>query len=161
MHIRPDGKLERSDIWREGEYLDLWSVPHFLSGILVGLTLFFLGLDRYSATVLAFVLLSIYELFEYVTAIDEGRANAILDVVVGMSSCIPALYYAPLLPRENVIAIYVVLGAADALLSFLGWSASRKASALEEKLRAEWRRERAAMRRRRVALERRLRRPLI
>lgn len=162
MQLKPDGTFERNDIWREGEYLDLWSVPHFLSGILVGLTLFFLGFSRYDATVIAVLLLCAYEIFEYVAGIDETRSNAILDVVVGVASCVPALYYAPLLPREDVIAAYVALGAADAVLSFLGWGASRKASVLERKLRAEWQHERAAMRKRRLALERRLRRrPLI
>ena len=28
-----DGVFVRSDIWREGQWLDLWSVVHLLSGI--------------------------------------------------------------------------------------------------------------------------------
>lgn len=49
--------VERTDIWREGKYLDLWSVPHVLSGISVALGLYILGFDFWAAFVIGFLLL--------------------------------------------------------------------------------------------------------
>lgn len=156
------GHLVREDIWREGEYLDLWSVPHFLSGLSLGLALLLLGFDTLSAVLIAFVLLCAYELFEYVAKIEEGRANAIVDIVVGMGSCVLALLFAPQFAHEHVLTLLVVALVADAILSFFGWRESQKAAALEMRLRAEWKKERARMHERRRKLSSRFgpRKPL-
>lgn len=157
MRFTPQGKLIREDIWREGEYLDLWSVPHFLSGLAVGLGLHLSGLDMLAGVLVAFVLLSAYELFEYVADIDEGRANAILDIVVGMGSCVLALTYAPQFPHDRVWLFFTVVLLTDGILSFLGWRESRKAAVLEARFRAEWQKERARMRERRSKIAAKLR----
>lgn len=152
------GRFIRTDIWREGDYLDLWSVPHFLSGLVLGIALFYLGFDLRAAAVIAFLLLVGYEMFESIAKIEETRANRILDVLVGMSSCIPALIFAPAIAPASLLAIFLIAGTADAVLSFLGWRASQKAAELERNLRAQWRHEREKMRVRRRAFSARLRR---
>lgn len=158
MHLLPDGTFIRSDIWREGDYLDLWSVPHFLSGLVLGLTLFFLGFDEIAAAVIALLALVSYEMFEVIVHIQETRMNRVLDVVVGMASCLPALHFAPYIARDTVLFIFALAGIADATLSLLGWRASQKAGVLEAKLRAEWKKERVKLRERRQKLSARLRR---
>lgn len=157
MRFTPEGRLIREDVWREGEYLDLWSVPHFLSGLATGLGLHLLGLGMLTGVLVTFVLLSAYELFEYIVNIEEGRANAILDIVVGMASAVPALAYAPQLPYERILFIFALVLIADGILSFLGWRESQKAAALERRVRQELKRNRERLFERRRRLIRRLR----
>lgn len=153
MFLTRDGKFVRTDIWREGEYLDLWSVPHFLSGMCVGLALFFLGFDTGAAFVISFLLLVAYEMFEVIAHIEETRWNRTLDVVVGMVSFAPTYVLAPRFATTALVSVFVVVLAVDAVLSIFGWRASQKAAVLEAKLRAEFEKERAKMRLRRSAFK--------
>lgn len=137
MYLDTQGSFVRTDIWREGAYLDLWSVPHFLSGIVVGGALFFSGFAIRDASIIAFLLLVIYEMWEVMVQIEETRWNRVLDVVVGMTSCVSTLIIAPHLDRNVAIPLFVAVGTADGVLSYFGWQASQKASVLETKLRLE------------------------
>lgn len=137
MYLR-DGKLVRTDIWREGAFLDLWSVPHFLSGISVSLGLYLLGFGFHIATVVAFFLLVAWEFFEYFASIEEGRLNSLMDVVVGMISFVPAFMWAASAPQAHVLFAFLGVTAFDGILSSFGWVASRKAHVLEQKLRTEY-----------------------
>lgn len=166
MHIAADGSFVRTDAWREGKYLDLWSVPHLLSGIVVGLALSLFGFSVRDAVIIAFLLLVMYEMWEVMVQITETRWNRTLDVVVGMSSCVPTLLLAPQFTRTELFVALAVVGVGDAVLSFIGWHASQKASVLEAKLRAEFElRRREVSGRARAARarwqERRLRRRLL
>lgn len=142
MFIKKDGTFVRTDIWREGEYLDLWSVPHFLSGMVVAFSLFFLNYTGSAAFVIAFLLLVAYEMFEVIAQIEETRWNRILDVVVGMTSFTLTFLLTPSVPISWAIGVFAVVVVLDSILSFFGWSASRKAAILEAKLRVEYTRER-------------------
>lgn len=152
MRLTRDGNLIRTDPWREGKYLDLWSVPHLLSGIVVGLSLFFLHFSTSAALMIAFLLLVGYEMFEVIAKIEETRWNRSLDVVVGMVSCVPTFLIAPLLSRDEILSAFAVILIADCILSFLGWRESQKAASLEAKLRAEITRERERFILRRAAM---------
>lgn len=153
MFLKRDGTFVRTDIWREGEYLDLWSVPHFLSGMGVGFTLFFLRFDTVAAFVIAFLLLVAYEMFEVIAHIEETRWNRILDVVVGMVSFAPTYLLAPILETSVALSVFAVVLMLDGVLSFFGWSASQKAAVLEAALRVEFEKERTKLRMRRGALK--------
>jgi len=137
MRRSPDGLFVRTDIWREGKYLDLWSVPHFLSGVALALAMHFFGFAALPTYIIGFLLLVAYEMFEALVKIEETRMNRILDVVVGMVSFVPALSLAPLLSDAQALAAFAVVGGTDAALSLLGWQASQKAAVLEAKVRAE------------------------
>ena len=142
MRLDRQGRLVRTDIWREGKYLDLWSVPHFLSGMAVGFALFFLEYSANAAFVIAFLLLVAYEMFEVIAKIEETRWNRILDVVVGMASFTPTFLLVPSAPRPWAIGIFASVIVLDSVLSFFGWRASQKAAELERSLRAEFEKER-------------------
>lgn len=158
MDFTPEGKLIRKDIWREGEYLDLWSIPHFLSGMCVGFALLFLGFDFRSAWIIALLLLVAYEMFEIIAQIEETRMNSFLDVVVGMSSFLLTFQYAPQLPHQQAVILFGAVFIVDSILSFFGWRESQKASSLEAKMREEWKKERLKFQERRKALSGTLRR---
>lgn len=137
MYLDRDGKFVRTDIWREGEYLDFWSVPHFLSGIALALALHLLGFGFFPAIIFGFLLLVAYEAFEYLARIEETRWNRILDVVVGMASFVPTLYIAPSYGAFELALAFTTVAAIDSLLSYFGWKASQKADVLEGALRGE------------------------
>lgn len=155
MRLSRDGKLIRTDAWREGKYLDLWSVPHFLSGMVVALPLYFFEFDIRSASIIAFLIFVAYEMFEVIAKIDETRWNRILDVVVGMVSFTPTFLLAVLLTRDQIIVMFVVIAAVDIVLSVFGWRASQKAAVLEETLRSEIEKERERFADRRAAISKR------
>ena len=152
MQLSKDGKLIRTDIWREGDYLDLWSVPHFLSGIAVAFSLYFFGFATNAAFTIAFLVLVAYEMFEVIAKIEETRFNRVLDVVVGMASFALTFLLAPIFSQSYTIVLFVVVTVADAVLSFFGWQASRKAYVLEQNLRAEFEKEKEKFTLRRKAL---------
>lgn len=154
MRLNREGKLVRTDIWREGEYLDLWSIPHFLSGMAVGFALFFLDYTGSAAFVIAFLLLVAYEMFEVIAKIEETRWNRVLDVVVGMTSFTPTFLLLPSVPQGWAIGAFAVVVVLDSVLSFFGWLASHKAAELEKTLRAEFEKERERFARRREAVKR-------
>ena len=153
MYFNRDGQFIRTDIWREGKYLDLWSVPHFLSGMSVGFALYFLRFELSAACIIAFLLFIAYEMFEVIAEIEETRWNRTLDVVVGMISFIPTYLLASRFDVVSVVAIFVVVVVIDVILSFAGWRASQKAAVLEVRLRAEFERERARVQERHARLK--------
>ncbi|PIR82298.1 hypothetical protein COU20_03130 [Candidatus Kaiserbacteria bacterium CG10_big_fil_rev_8_21_14_0_10_59_10] len=139
MYFAPDGTFVRTDMWREGKYLDLWSVPHLLSGVALGLAAFFVGFNPVPTFIIALLLLVGYEMFEAIAKIEETPINRTLDVVVGMASFTLAYYLAPLFPPLQVGIALVMVTAVDCVLSWFGWRASRKAAVLERTLREQLR----------------------
>lgn len=127
----------RTDIWREGKWLDMWSVVHFFSGVTMGFFPRYLGLDPYPAYIIALLLLVMYEMFEVMAHIEETPQNRVMDVVVGMASFIPSYRLTFALPMPLSIALCALfLGSAWALAA-VGFGESKKAEAFEAKLRAE------------------------
>ncbi len=152
MYFTRDGRFVRTDIWREGKYLDLWSVPHFLSGMSVGFALYLFRFEPAAACIIAFLLFVAYEMFEVIAEIEETRWNRTLDVVVGMISFIPTFLLAPRFEMGVLVYACVVVVAVDGVLSYFGWKASKKAAVLEARFRAEFIKEQQKMRARKSAL---------
>ncbi len=142
--IRPhDGRFVRTDIWREGEWLDLWSVVHLLSGASVGFTLYALRLSALASVLLAFLLFVAYEMWEKIVEIEETPANRFMDVVVGMVSFLPTFFlFAPPLPETVFILVFGFVLTANIVMSVFGWIASQKAAVLEKHLRERYARHR-------------------
>ncbi len=159
MKTQRERVFVREDIWREGKYLDLWSVVHFLSGCSLGLGLYFLDFGQAASIVIAFILLVAYEMWEAMVKIEETPQNRVLDVVVGMTSFLPTfLYLSPLLSRAGLVIAFAIVLFLNISLATLGWLESRKAEVLEARMRAEYERERARMIERRAKLRARLER---
>lgn len=144
-----DGVFVRTDIWKEGKWLDLWSVVHFLSGICVAFTLALFHFGLNATIVIALLLLIAYEMFEVIARIEETVTNRIMDVVVGMISFIPFFAFViPKLSRIEFYAFFIPIFALDVGMSVVGWRESQKASQLEAKVRVEVAKERDRMRER-------------
>lgn len=158
MQDLPRNTFERTDAWREGTWLDLWSVVHLLTGVLVGLGFNFLGLPTLYAFIIAVLALVMYEMWEALAKIHETPQNRIMDVVVGMISFAPSfLYLAPSLTRSELVLVFIGVLFINSTLSTLGWRASRKAAELQRKVRARYILERARLARQSARLRRKLR----
>ncbi len=133
------GRFIRTDIWREGKWLDLWSVVHFLSGISIGLGFYFLHFGVFASVVLALLSLISYEMWEMLVQIEEASTNRFMDVVVGIASFLPTFFLlAPLLPGALFIPVFILVLTANVSMSIFGWHASQKAAALSKRVRARF-----------------------
>ena len=126
-------------MWREGKWLDLWSVVHILSGITAGLGLYLLHLNSSSALVLALTTFILYEIWEAFVRIEETFTNRIMDILAGMTGFLPAFF---LLPPQTTYAMlvcaFVVVFTLNVAMSIVGWRASQKAAALKVRMRARY-----------------------
>jgi hypothetical protein len=137
MHIDEHGNFVRSDMWAEGKWLDLWSVPHFLSGIVLAFCVYFFHFGVPASFVIAVLLLVAYEMFEVIAHIEETRTNRFMDVVVGMVSFTPTFLLASRVSTETQIFIFILVLVIDGILSAIGWRESQKAARLEKQFRNE------------------------
>lgn len=146
MRIAPDGHFVRSDIWREGKWLDLWSGVHFLSGMSMGFVASLLHYGIWPSLIIGLLLLVAYEMFEALAKIEETPQNRFMDVVVGMTSFVPTyIFLAPPLAGRGFLIAFSCTLALNCTLAFFGWKASRKAYRLERKLRQEYEHKRAQL----------------
>lgn len=149
----------RTDMWREGKWLDMWSVVHVLSGISIGLGLYFLHLGALASVALTFVSLVAYELWEAMVKIEEAPTNRSMDVVVGMAGFVPTFFLiAPPLSGPILVVMFGGIFFANIALAAIGWRASQKAAKLEERMRFRFAAQRARFRERRTKLRARFKR---
>lgn len=146
-------------MWREGKWLDLWSVVHLLSGASIGSGFYLLHFGALASVVLALLSLISYEMWEMIVHIVEMPTNRFMDVVVGMVSFLPAFFLlAPRLGEASLVLAFVLVLTANIVMSVFGWRASQKAAALEERMRAKYAIQRARLLKQGVQLRKRFRR---
>jgi hypothetical protein len=141
--IHLPNKYDRTDLWREGKWLDLWSVVHFLSGMSVAFCFYFLHFGAFASTALALVCLIAYEMWEIIVKIEEMPTNRFMDVVTGMASFVPTFFiFAPRLTFDDLIEAFALVLALNILLSIIGWRVSKKAIELQKRMRLRYDAER-------------------
>ena len=138
-HVRftPEGKVERTDIWKKGDYVDLWSIAHTLSGIALGFYPRYFGLSFFAAFAIVFALLILYELFEVVVHIYETFINHTTDVLFGLLGFIPAYFFDQHLGSEAALIWCGIATVVAIIASTIGWSYSYKAYKIEKKFSAQ------------------------
>jgi len=152
MRLTRDGRFERTDIWREGKWIDLWSVVHFLSGVSFGLGATFFKFGAVPTIVIVFLLLVAYEMWEAMVKIHETPQNRFMDVVVGMASFVPAFFLVQGLSGPSLILAFGLVLTVNIVLATFGWLASRKAEEFEQKLRSEFMLQRERLKERRARI---------
>ena len=116
------------DWWKKGRALDLWSIPHFLFGILMGFLPFFIDVSPFVAGLLTVILAVLWEMGEKFVGIKETVLNSIFDIVLPIFAFIITSYVLrvyPLHPDELLVAV----GATLILYVFTnvsGWLAYRR-----------------------------------
>ncbi len=149
MSENQNRKYTRTDVWREGKWIDLWSAVHLLSGASVGFSFYLLKFTGWETAVIALLLFILYEMWEVMVQIAEARTNRFMDVVFGMISFLPTFFLlAPSLSLTPLIFIFGLILTINIAGSVFGWMASRKAAVLERKIRLSYQWEREAIRKR-------------
>lgn len=152
MRLTRDGRFERTDIWREGKWLDLWSVVHLLSGVSVAFSIAWLGFGFPASAVIAFLLFVAYELWEAMVKIAETPQNRSMDVVAGMVSFVPTFFLVQGVSGSPLILASGLVLTVNVVLATFGWLASRKAEEFEKRLRSEFMAQRERLREQKVRL---------
>jgi hypothetical protein len=151
MRMLGNKRFVRTDIWREGLWLDMWSVVHLLSGFSIGFFAYFLKFDPLLLATITLILLIVYEWWEAFVGIDEAPTNRFMDVVVVMVGYMPAYFYiSPALSQSAHIVTFACVFAVNIIMSAIGWHASHKAAELERRMH-----ERIARQKTRIAEQRR------
>jgi hypothetical protein len=141
-------------MWREGVWLDLWSVVHVLTGVLLGLGWYIVNvrmaqIGAPTAAMITFVLLVVYEYFEFAVDIQEAITNRYADVIVGMAGYFLAFeVLAPSLSETYIVLTFVVVCLLTVTVSTVGWRASQKAAALQTRVRVRYAADRARLKER-------------
>lgn len=115
----------KRDLWREGEYIDLWSLVHLLSGVVAGFVPIITSLSFGTGLVIFFILTILWEVFEYLLGIIESTKNSIVDIIIGNigfagTSLVVSFGYndADFIETSLVAAVVALI-----ILSLRGWHA--------------------------------------
>lgn len=152
------GTFQRTDVWREGKWLDLWSVVHFLTGVSTAFGLFLSDFGTAASIVIALLAFTAYEFWEAIVKIEETPQNRFMDVVVGMVSFIPTFILLERVPEQYLILSFGGVLTVNVVLAGIGWMASRKADELERRLRIEFAEKQKHLRQRRARFVARMKR---
>ena len=116
-------------LWKEGDYVDFWSVVHFLTGLVIGLFLCLLKAPLGVALPIVVILLILWEIFEYYhPEIHETWPNLILDVLIGIVGFFIAFFLFP-----QLWALFILLLLVLVILNILGWTATKRRKRAKQK----------------------------
>ncbi len=118
----------KHDWWQKGRGLDLWSIPHFLFGILTGFLPSLIGISFLTALTLTLILAMSWEIYEKFVGIKETIQNSVLDIILPifsftLTSFILLVY--PLHPNDLLVVAIAVL-ALYIFTNLSGWLAYRR-----------------------------------
>lgn len=79
--------------WREGRYLDLWSVNHVLSGVVLAALFYHFAVPFYLGLCIAIFLFVGWEVAEVLLGIKEHVPNMVTDVICDLAGFLAISYY--------------------------------------------------------------------
>ena len=106
------------DIWKNGKYIDLWSVNHTLAGCLLGALTFFFRIDFIFGFAVSILLMVGWEIYEIIYKVEETPYDRISDVVTGVLGFLAIFALFPKVQIKTADMIFIgILG----LWIFLEW----------------------------------------
>ncbi len=76
--------IDNAKLWAEGRYVDLWTVPHILAGVILAAVFNWLGISFWLNLLLSSILIISWEFFElHFLNVHEHLSNKVMDVVTG------------------------------------------------------------------------------
>ncbi len=113
------------NIWAEGEFIDLWTVIHFLTGILLGFTPFIFNfpIPLISIFVVVLVLLVLWEVFELIRKIRETLGNRFVDILIAVVGFTLTIFVYRILEPEFAHIIGIIILVIYLTLGLSGWLA--------------------------------------
>lgn len=98
------------DVWKHGTFIDLWSLVHLFSGVLLASGLYGLGFGLTFATLISVVLLIAWEVLEWKMKIIEPSINVAVDIGIGILGFgIGAYWHYVLVTPFSVIEFSILL----------------------------------------------------
>lgn len=121
-------KRPKRDWWQKGRALDLWSIPHFLFGVLMSFLPQLIGISFLTALSLTIILALLWEIYEKFVSIKETVLNSLFDIILPLAafaiSSSVQVRYQFYLEDLTVVAVAVLLVYIFTLVS--GWLAYRR-----------------------------------
>lgn len=118
----------KRDWWQKGRALDLWSIPHFLFGVLMSFVPPLTGISFLMALSLTVILALLWEIYEKFVDIKETVLNSLFDIILPIVAFIISAneLAAYTFARDDlmVVAVAVLLVYIFTLVS--GWRAYRR-----------------------------------
>lgn len=112
-------------MWQKGKYIDLWTLVHFLFGVLFVFAANFFELTLLPALIILIALTTVWEVLEFVSRnAVEPFSNRVTDVIVAVIGF--ALMYTLLLvntlEKEIYVIIFSVIAFVFVVLNINGWN---------------------------------------
>lgn len=121
-------KILKRDWWMRSKALDLWSIPHFLFGVLMAFVGPLTGIPVSSAILLTLVIALLWEAYEQLLNIRETFMNITLDILLPIVAFTITSYLLsryPLHPDDLLLvggAFFIIY----AYTNISGWLAYRR-----------------------------------
>ncbi|MEK7144946.1 MAG: hypothetical protein AAB794_03800 [Patescibacteria group bacterium] len=121
------GKPKR-DWWKQGKALDLWSIPHFLFGILMGMLPPLIGISLLTALSLTLILALLWELYEKLVEIKETFLNSVFDVILPIVAftCISLVFHFYSFHPNDILVVAIAIFVLYVFTNLSGWLAYRR-----------------------------------
>ncbi|MEK7086443.1 MAG: hypothetical protein AAB709_01550 [Patescibacteria group bacterium] len=118
----------KRDWWQKGRAFDLWSIPHFLFGVLTGFLPALTGLSFLTALALTLIFAMLWEVYEKFISVRETVQNSLFDIILPIASFTLTSYLLliyPLHPDDLLVvasAVFIVY----VFTNVSGWLAYRR-----------------------------------
>ncbi len=121
-------KKKKRDWWQRGRAFDLWSIPHFLFGILTGMLPALTGISTLMALSFTIILAVLWEWYEKCIGIKETNLNIAADFVLPVLSFTFTLFLIDLYPLrpDELLVIWCAVLFIYAYTNISGWLAFRR-----------------------------------
>ena len=86
--MNADEEMKNLCPWVNGKYIDLWSIGHFLGGVVGGIGAYKLGLNYYESFGSAGVGIISWEIFEELHKDPECWQNRVVDALIGIAGVV-------------------------------------------------------------------------
>ena len=118
----------RRDWWKRGRAFDLWSIPHFLFGILMAFLPQLVGISVLTALSLMIILAMVWEIYEKFIDIKETIQNSLLDIILPVVAFMLAsrLLAAYPLHSDDLKVFAVAIFSIFLFTNISGWRAYRR-----------------------------------
>jgi len=78
-------RLDHAKLWGEGRYIDLWTIPHILAGVLLCGFLYWFGISLPINIIITSIIVIGWEFFEFhFLGVHEHLTNSFIDILVAL-----------------------------------------------------------------------------
>jgi hypothetical protein len=112
-------------IWTNKKYLDFWSINHTLAGCNLAALFLFIDTSFLTSIIITFLVLLVWEFFEFFDGMEEVIQNRMSDIIVGMSGFF-ITHYLMLSDVLNNTIFFAIIFLAGSILGIWGFWAYEK-----------------------------------